>query len=361
MVSLRRPILSAALVGLAACAGRAGAAENAVILMYHHVADSTPSSTSVTPARFREHMSYLADHGFRVAPLLDVLRAIEAGRPVPQNTVVITFDDGYESVLGAALPELERRGWPFTVFVNTDAIDDSYSGYLSWDELRRLAASGATIGNHTRTHAHLVRRLDGEGAADWARRVRGEIDGARERLVAEIGDAYVPVLAYPYGEFDARLTAIVDSLGMFGLGQQSGAVGPPTDLLAAPRFPESTGYDSLDEFARRIRSRALPVRYVTEPARVVENPKARPALELELGRGDFRADGLACYASRQGRIAVEWLDEAARRVRVRATEALGVGRTKYNCTAPSTSESGVFYWFSHLFMVKQADGHWYSG
>lgn len=361
---LRALTLAAGALALAAgctVSGPAAGADDAVILMYHHVDASTPDATSVTPERFREHMRHLERNGFNVAPLIDVLRTIEAGEALPEKTVVLTFDDGYESVLDAALPVLERRGWPFTVFVNTDAIDEQYQGYLSWDELRRLASAGATIGNHTESHAHLVRRREGESERDWARRVRDEIEGAGERLEAEVGDAYVPALAYPYGEFDAAVLEIVDELNLFGLGQHSGAVGASTNLLAAPRFPQATGFAALEDFAQRVRSRALPARYAAEPARMLDGPGARPALELELGAGDYRASQLSCFASGQGRIEVEWLDEAERRVRVVANEPLNAGRTKYNCTAPSASETGVFYWFSHLFMVPRADGSWYEG
>lgn len=360
MAAGRMYLLLAAVLGSSVACTAAGAG-HAVILMYHHVDTSTPPATSVTPARFAAHMDYLDANGFNVAPLHDVLRAVEAGDALPDKTVVLTFDDGYESVLDAALPELERRGWPFTVFVSTEAIDAGFGGYLSWNELRRLAEQGATIGNHTRSHAHLVRRRDGESERDWARRVRGEIEGARARLEAEVGRAVIPVLAYPYGEFDADVAALVDELGLYGLGQHSGAVGPTTDLRAVPRFPQATGFDGLDELASRVTARALPVRYTAEPERVLHAPGARPSLTLELGTGDYRATQLACFASGQGRIEIEWLDEAERRVRVRPDAALGPGRTKYNCTAPASDEPGVYYWFSHLFMVRRADGSWYEG
>jgi hypothetical protein len=38
------------------------AKDNAVILLYHHVSNSTPKVTSVSPETFREHMQYLAEH-----------------------------------------------------------------------------------------------------------------------------------------------------------------------------------------------------------------------------------------------------------------------------------------------------------
>ena len=43
-------------------------ADNAVILLYHHVSSTTPASTSVTPAVFEQHLQHLAD-GYNVISL----------------------------------------------------------------------------------------------------------------------------------------------------------------------------------------------------------------------------------------------------------------------------------------------------
>src|SRR5690606_39813349 len=40
-------------------------AQAAVVLQYHHVSESTPASTSITPALFKQHMDYLAEQEFK--------------------------------------------------------------------------------------------------------------------------------------------------------------------------------------------------------------------------------------------------------------------------------------------------------
>jgi peptidoglycan/xylan/chitin deacetylase (PgdA/CDA1 family) len=340
--------------------GVAGVADGAVILMYHHVAADTPSSTSVTPERFEAHLRYLERNDFNVAPLRNVLEALDAGRPLPDRTVAITFDDGYASVLDEAMPRLERRAWPFTVFVSTHYVDEGYGGYLDWEGLRELARPGATVGNHTRTHAHLVRRLSGEREAAWSARVRVEIVYAARRIESELGAAAIDVLADPYGEFDDAVGAIVEDLGLFGLGQHSGAAGPSTPLSTVPRYPLATGFDSDEEFALRARSRALPATPIGDVPRIIERPGLRPRLRLALGEGDYRVDQLACYATAQGRMSLSALDGNPRRIEIAPVEGLGPGRTKFNCTAPSASEPGIYHWFSHQVMTLAADGEWYS-
>ena len=111
---------------------------HAVILIYHHVSDKTPSSTSITPDLFDQHLEYLATNGFRVMDLPSVVQIIKEGQDLPDSVVVLTFDDGYESVYTEVFPRLKKRGWPFTVFVCPDAIDRHEGPVMSWDELREM-------------------------------------------------------------------------------------------------------------------------------------------------------------------------------------------------------------------------------
>jgi peptidoglycan/xylan/chitin deacetylase (PgdA/CDA1 family) len=336
----------------------ARAAEDAVILMYHHVDSTTPPATSITPEKFTAHLDYLARENFTVLPLLEVLRSIEAGNQLPEKTVVLTFDDGYDSVYETALPLLSDRGWPFTVFVSTDYIDGGFGSYLTWDQLRELAANGATLGNHTRTHAHLVRQAADESMDEWRQRVEEEISGAGERLAAELGDAAIPVLAYPYGEYDTTVKEITETLGLLALGQHSGAIGPHSDLLAGPRYPLATGYDELVDFSLRVYSHALPASPLDDESHVLDENDVRPTLRLEILPGDFRVTELACYATGQGVMDLTWEGDDQRIVSVRPRLPINAGRTKFNCTAPSASENGIYYWYSYLWIKKNDDGTW---
>jgi len=229
---------------------------------------------------------------------------------------------------------------------------------MGWEQLREVAAHGAELGNHSRSHPHLVRRQGGETAAQWRQRAVAEIRQAQQRLEAET-DGAVRVFAYPYGEFDQGLKAVVGELDFSGVGQQSGAVGAVSDLRAAPRFPMAGGYADLDRFATKVNSRPLPVTVLSPEGRILGPEADRPALRLRLGEGGFRAAGLACYASGQGRMELTWVDKEAGVAEVRPRKPLGAGRSKYNCTAPSASQSGVYYWYSHLWMKRRADGSWY--
>ena len=334
------------------------AAEHAVVLIYHHVADNTPASTTISPHNFRAQLDWLAAHDFHVWPLSKLLHTLAAGKPVPTDTVAITFDDAYESVYTEAAPMLEAHGWPFTVFVATGYIDGDYRGYMSWQQLRELTRRGAEIGNHTVHHPHLIRRRTNETRAHWRQRVTSEITDAERRLKAQLSDT-VSIIAWPYGEYDHDLEKIARSLGFYAMGQQSGAISPRSDFESLPRFPMSNHFAAIDQFATKVRTRALPVRIVAPASHVVAVGDDRPLLTLAVGNGRFDPARLQCYASGQGRIAIHWRGHDHRVVNVRADKPLAPGRSKYNCTAPATDTAGVWYWYSYLWMKREPDGRWY--
>ncbi len=339
-------------------AARAG--DHAVILLYHHVATDTPSSTSVDSATFAAHLDYLANHDFNVWPLSKILSHIVNGQPIPDNTVALTFDDAYASVYSEAFPRLKRRGWPFTVFVSTNYIDKHYKNYMTWDQLRDISQHGGELGNHSRSHPHLTRRNDGESEAQWRKRVRAEITGAQRRLTAETHDP-IKVFAYPYGEYSPPLEKIVADLGFYAVGQQSGAVGKVSDLYAVPRFPMAGSYADQKQFITKVHTRPLPVTVLAPKDSFLGSGPVRPILRLKIGDGAFRIQRLACYASSQGRMILDWVDRKQRIVDVSPEAPLTTGgRYKYNCTAPSSEQDGVYFWYSHLWMKKNPNGTWYS-
>lgn len=103
------------------------------------------------------------------------------------------------------------------------------SEVLGWNELRELAADGATIAAHTRTHAALT-RLSIEGA-------RAEIRLSVEDLRREIGNV-PPVFAYPFGDHDDRIVRLVREEGFeMALTCRDGhSRWPGADLLRLPRI-----------------------------------------------------------------------------------------------------------------------------
>ncbi|TKB47624.1 polysaccharide deacetylase [Ferrimonas sediminicola] len=324
-----------------------------VILQYHHVSEDTPASTSVTPAQFREQMTYLADNGFTVVPLQAVIDAMGKGEALPPKSVAITFDDGYQNVADNAHPVLKAHGFPYTLFVAIEPIERNYARMMNWDTLRRLSAEGAVIANHSWGHEHLIRRLEGEDEARWLDRIQANLERTEAAIEKELGYS-VRQLAYPYGEFNDALRARLQRMGYVGIGQHSGAAGPYSSLTAIPRFPVAGPYADMEALKVKLHSLNMPVVALEGEESELRN-RPRPTLTVTLEGEDLRRKTMMCYIQGQGAKAPTWVDE--HRFTIQADLPLPAGRSRYNCTAPSRS-SGGYYWFSQPWVQPRADGSW---
>ena len=134
----------------------------------------------------------------------------DAMRPGTTNAAV-TFDDGFCSVAQNAVPELAKRGIPFTLFVPSGCLGRRPSWVHSamhpaWEErvlsaaeLRELARVPlATLGSHSVTHPDL-RRL----AASDSRRELAE----SKRALEQASGAGIDLFSFPHGAHSAALVA----------------------------------------------------------------------------------------------------------------------------------------------------------
>jgi peptidoglycan/xylan/chitin deacetylase (PgdA/CDA1 family) len=206
------------------------------ILCYHAVDDAWDSVLSVSVAEFEAQCEWLAAH--RRVVHLD--RAVEAlthwGRP-RGGVAAITFDDGFASVLDAALPVLERHGLPATVFVvaetllgprEVDWVDPAPAWplvTLTLEQVLELQARGVRIGSHTMAHADLTTLERRECERDLR---------ASRVLLEDLLGRTVPHLAYPGGFHDAGVRVAAERAGYshaFALPERPEQVGP----YAVPR------------------------------------------------------------------------------------------------------------------------------
>jgi peptidoglycan/xylan/chitin deacetylase (PgdA/CDA1 family) len=184
-----------------------------LVLCYHSVSEEWEHALSVTPAAFREQVTSLARSG--VPPVSAEGLALGERRGLH-----VTFDDAYKDVL-AVLPLLVELGLPTTIFVSTGFADEGRPlavpelaadaetrpdllATMTWDELRTAAEQGVEIGAHTVSHPHLTRLTDAE--------LERELVDSKARIEDEVGRP-ARLLAYPYGEHDARVHEAVRAAG----------------------------------------------------------------------------------------------------------------------------------------------------
>jgi len=320
------------------------------------VANNTPDSTSVSTQQFTQHIKYLKLNKMHVIPLTSLLKSLKAGEELPEHTVIITFDDGYKDLKQYALPLLKKEGFPFSIFINSEAIDKKYNSQMSWQDLRETLTYGGEIFNHSVSHTHMVRRLPSESKSQWQTRMTHEIEFAQQRLEKEVGSTQ-KVFAYPYGEFDFDVMNIIRKLGYTALGQQSGAVDAYSDFTALPRFPIMSKYAEMGAFILRLNSRPLPVSPSDNLDHLLLASNLKPTLLLHLSEGEYDQKQLQCFLG-DVPLPIQWQNSEHTSFEITSPISLSPGRNKYTCTAPSSTTQDVYYWYSHLWMLPNIDASW---
>lgn len=181
-------------------------------------------------SEFERQMQLLKDMGYH-AVTLDELHEWQTGRrELPGKPIVITFDDGDQSVYDLALPILARYGFRATLFVITARVGTKWNGIdcLDWARLRELEESGVfRIESHTddlhykveagdRTEPVFIAAsehgADLDGSRDWERKVREDLARSRAAIARNTGRS-PRFLAWPYGAANANLNRIAAEEG----------------------------------------------------------------------------------------------------------------------------------------------------
>ena len=136
------------------------------VLMYHHIADEYPrgaEGANITPKLFEEHMHGIIERGYTPILVSDYYNSTERGKELPENPIIITFDDGYLSNYEIAYPILKRLNIPATIFIVTSTVGATVdSGLVSnphftWQQAREMQESGIIdIQSHSHTHKNMT-------------------------------------------------------------------------------------------------------------------------------------------------------------------------------------------------------------
>ena len=174
------------------------------ILGFHKIGDAAPGGWEtwfyIPEATFIAQLSYLRENDWRVLDLAAFLRALAEPEHLPRRAALLTFDDGYRSVLKVALPCLRHFEYPAVLFVPTDFIGghntfdagaEPDEAICDWDELRELQQRGVSIQSHGVGHRAFSRLTAAEQAEELVK--------SREVLEARLGNS-VAVFSYPYGD-----------------------------------------------------------------------------------------------------------------------------------------------------------------
>ena len=206
-------------VAYAVARRRENRSDRVLCLLYHRlvtreqydvIRPATERRFSIPEESFRAQMHYLRDHGYHPMSAAAVLDRVEHGALLPRKPVLISFDDGCESVYSRALPILREFGFPALLFVTTspDAVvfheGNAAQRRVTADEIRALDAAGVAIGSHGVTHQPLEAMSE--------ERIEAEL-GESKRILEEILGKPIDALGVPLNWYGRRVRSAAERLG----------------------------------------------------------------------------------------------------------------------------------------------------
>ena len=222
MVALFRPTLPKLTAAQQRAAAEAAPRYQGAVmaLAYHGIGSASDAEGGfvISPGRFGEHLATLKAAGMSTVTADQVARSLEGGPALPDNAVMISFDDGRSDAMMFADPLLEDAGMSATMFVITGAAAKPGIYYASWDALESYAGSGRwdlqahTAALHMEHEAAGGRKLPaltslgpGESLAEYRLRVRVDLATASDAIERHVGRRPA-AFAYPFGAYGADRT-----------------------------------------------------------------------------------------------------------------------------------------------------------
>ena len=198
------------------------------ILMYHHMLKSSKllGDYTITPTEFENDLKYLKEHGYTTIQVQDLISFCNGESTLPEKPVMITFDDGYESVYEYAYPLLKQYGMKAVVSIigydtdlysKTEEKHINYS-HLTWTQLREMVESSVfEIQNHTyNMHGNNTRRglrkKDGETEEEYCSAISADLLQVQNEVKRNLGIAPT-TFTYPFGYITKTSKQIIRDLG----------------------------------------------------------------------------------------------------------------------------------------------------
>jgi biofilm PGA synthesis lipoprotein PgaB len=217
------------------------------ILSYHEISDKSEtldSTYAVTPANFEAQVHWFIANDYHFIGVNDVLQYRKQGKALPKKAVLMTFDDGYQSVYVNAFPVIKKYKIPVVIALvgnwlkAKDKVD--FSGhiiarekFLSQAEIREMVSSGLVeIGSHTydlhkgiqgnpqgnlqpavRTRQWLCDKHAYEDEKSYEKRVYKDLL-ENNTFLQEYTGQKPRVIVWPYGHYNIEVRKIAERLGM---------------------------------------------------------------------------------------------------------------------------------------------------
>lgn len=179
------------------------------VVVYHDIVKTPKRGTDVSLDNFYQQMKYLHDNGYTTISTQQLYNYLNVRSRIPRKSVVLTFDDGYQSMYSHVRDILKKFNFRGIVFVYTDAVVGRYGSTMTWEQIKEISKDVFEIQVHTKSHTNdLALKKEGETEGEYMGRLDSELLFSRNLIENKIGKK-AEYLAYPYGTFSERLVNLL--------------------------------------------------------------------------------------------------------------------------------------------------------
>ncbi|MGL5150300.1 MAG: polysaccharide deacetylase family protein [Clostridium sp.] len=213
------------------------------VLYYHSVEPSEANEVIISPDKLKMQLQYLLDEGYYPITLSQLYEHLTNDKAIPEKSIVITFDDGYQDNYTNAFPILKELDINATIFVISDVLNNGY--YMYDEQVKEMSDYGIDIASHTSNHRNLLELPPEEQIK--------EIKNSKAYLEKLLGKE-VTSLAYPFGDYNQDSVRIAEESGYkMAFTTNRGLSDRSDKLLELDRIYISSKY-SFDTFKQVLKS-----------------------------------------------------------------------------------------------------------
>ena len=200
------------------------------IVMYHQLTlnSSRAGKYVLTVEQFEKDLLYLKEKGYKTITTEQLLSYSKGDFELPEKSIMITFDDGCETLYSYALPLLKKYGFTAVGFA-IGALADKYSeindhnliySNLTWEERNELCSGGVidiqshTYNLHDNTNGRSgIEKKKSESLEQYREFLTADTVKMKEKMIEHTGKAPVAI-AYPFGSYSKESAKILSDEGI---------------------------------------------------------------------------------------------------------------------------------------------------
>ena len=197
------------------------------IIMYHEVKSFKLGKDVISAYEFENDLKFYSENNYNTITISQLIAYVYEGKALPENPIILSFDDGYLNNYVNVLPLLKKYNSKIVLSVIGKDTDDftktrvsnlDYS-HMTWDQLNLMINSGfVEVQNHSyNLHSSKSKRrgclqMWGETLNHYFQVLSDDISKFQEKILKSTG-VTPTTFTYPFGYFTKASESIIKKLG----------------------------------------------------------------------------------------------------------------------------------------------------